>query len=339
MAKKTETSKISVRAKQTPREFFTSWLLLFAMLVICVIFYIANPRVFSTGSVESMLATASMQGIVALGLMFVMTTGVFDLAAGMKSALAAAIVGSMMAEGFTMGGYILAIALGIAASVAFGVIHGVLTINLKIPGFIAALALRMILQAVVALLTKNTVFYSNDWGEQFKVIGQGSLFGIPYPFLIFVALCVICWFFYERTRTGRHIYATGANQTAAAQVGINTVKIKYISFIVGAILCAIGGILYTSRNFNVCVQQGLDIQMPAMTTVLLGAAFWEPGKYNVPGCFVGALFTVLLTTGTFSIFTGGLWVNALLQGLAFLIALGLISRTMDGGLSKVNFDM
>ena len=25
--------------------------------------------------------------------------------------------------------------------------------------------------------------------------------------------------------------------------------------------------------------------------------------------------------------------------LAFLIALGLISRTMDGGLSKVNFDM
>ena len=106
MAKKTETSQISVRAKQTGREFFTSWLLLFAMLVICVIFYIANPRVFSAGSVESMLATASMQGIVGLGLMFVMTTGVFDLAAGMKSALAASIVGAMVADGFTLGGYI-----------------------------------------------------------------------------------------------------------------------------------------------------------------------------------------------------------------------------------------
>ena len=339
MAKKTETSQISVRAKQTGREFFTSWLLLFAMIVICVIFYIANPRVFSKDSVESMLATASMQGIVGLGLMFVMTTGVFDLAAGMKSALAASIVGAMVADGFTLGGYIFAIIVGIAAAVAFGLIHGVLTINLKIPGFIAALALRMILQAIVTLLTKNTIFYSTDWTDKFKVLGQGKIIGIPYPFLIFIGLCVICWFFYERTRTGRHIYATGANQTAAAQVGINTVKIKYISFIVGAILCAIGGILYTSRNFNVSTQQGLNIQMPAMTTVLLGASFWEPGKYNVPGCFVGALFTVLLTTGAFSIFTGGAWVNALLQGLAFLLALGLISRTMDGGLSKVNFDV
>ena len=339
MAKKTDTARISVRAKQTTREFMTSWMLLFAMAAVLVLFYIINPRILSKDSIGTMLATASMQGIVALGLMFVMTTGVFDLAAGMKSALAAAIMGAMTAEGFTMGGYILGIVLGILAAVAFGVIHGYLTINLKIPGFIAALALRMLLQAIVAILTKNTIFYSNDWGDKFKVLGQGQLGPIPYPFLIFVGLCVVCWFFYERTRTGRHIYATGANQTAAAQVGINTVKIKYISFIAGAILCAIGGILYTSRNFNVSVQQGLNIQMPAMTSVLLGASFWEPGKYNVPGCFVGALFTVVLTTGAFSIFTGGAWANFLLQGLAFLLALGLISRSMEGGLSKVNFDM
>lgn len=338
MAKKTDTARISVRAKQTTREFMTSWMLLFAMAALLVLFYIINPRILSKDSIGTMLATASMQGIVGLGLMFVMTTGVFDLAAGMKSALAAAIMGAMTAEGFTMGNYALGILLGILAAVAFGIIHGYLTINLKIPGFIAALALRMLLQAIVAILTKNTIFYSNDWGDKFKVLGQGQLGPIPYPFLIFVALCVICWFFYERTRTGRHIYATGANQTAAAQVGINTVKIKYISFIVGAILCAIGGILYTSRNFNVSVQQGLNIQMPAMTSVLLGASFYEPGKYNVPGCFVGALFTVVLTTGAFSLFTGA-WANFLLQGLAFLLALGLISRSMEGGLSKVNFDM
>lgn len=336
---KKQANRVSVRARMSLREALPSWVLLIGLAVVCALFYLINPAIFSKDSISTILATASMQGIISLGLMFVMTTGTFDLSAGMKGGLAAAIVGYICADGITGGNYVLAIFLGIAAAVAVGLIHGVLTVSFQIPGFIAALALRLLLQAIVAILTKNQIYYSSKWGEAYKVLGKGELWGIPYPFWIFMALSLLCWAFMERTRTGRQIYATGANKTAAKQVGINTTRSCYLSFIIGAILAAVGGILYSSRNYYTSIDLGLNLQMPAMTCCLLGATFFEPGKYNVPGCVVGALFTAVLTTGVFSVFTAGAWVNFLTQGAIFLLALGLIAKTKSGGLSKVTFDM
>ena len=153
MGKKQENQTIRVRAPQTFREAIPSWLLLIGLAVTCVLFFILNPSVFSMNSIASILATASMQGILSLSLMFVMTTGTFDLSAGMKAALAASIVGYMCADGLTMGNYVLSIILGIAAAALMGLIHSVLTVTLQIPGFIAALALRLLLQAVVAVFS------------------------------------------------------------------------------------------------------------------------------------------------------------------------------------------
>jgi len=333
-------AKLSLKVHRSFRETIPSWLLLVGLVLVGAFFAVMNPRVFSSYSISSILATASMQGIVALSLLFVMTTGTFDLAAGMKAAIAAAIVGYMCADGFTVQTYILAIIVGIAVSTFTGFIHGILSVTLRIPGFIAALALRLILQAVIAVFTKNSKFYSTEWGEGYKVLGRGSLGDfLPYPFLIFLGLCLLCWILMERTRMGRQIYSTGANKTAAEQAGIKTNKARYMSFIIGGAIAAIGGILYTSRNYYIDVDMGLNLQMPAMTCVLLGATFFQPGKYNVPGCLVGALFTSLLMTGIPSVFTSGPWLNYLVQGVAFLLSLGLIARTKSGGLSKVTFDM
>lgn len=339
MEKKFENQSVSIHARRSFREAMPSWLLLVGLILVCIFFYIINPKTFGGESIQSILATAAMQGIVALSLMFVMTTGTFDMSAGMKAALGASIVGYLCRNGVTAANYPAAILLGILASTLVGFVHGVLTVSLNIPGFIAALGIRLLLQAIVAIFTQNTVFYSLDWGDAYQTLGTGSALGIPYPFWIFVGLCIICWLFMERTRTGRHIYATGANQTAAKQVGIKTVRVRYLSFIIGGAIAAIGGILFSSRNFYTSVDLGLNLQMPAMTCCLLGSTFFEPGKYNVPGCMVGALFTSVLTTGVFSVFKAGAWLNVFVQGLVFLLALGLISKTKEGGLSKVTFDM
>lgn len=330
--------KISIRRRQTLREALPSWFLLIALIIMGLIFYSLNKRIYSNRSINNILATASFSGIISLGLMMVMTTGTFDLSIAMKAALAASVVGYMCKDG-TDGIYVQSIIIGLLVAGLAGVVHGFLSVTLGIPGFIAALSLRFILQGIIALLSNNTIFYSNEWGNRFKVLGQGKLGIIPYPFFIFIGFAILCWIFMERTRTGRHIYATGANITAARQAGIKVSWMQYLSFIIGGMIAGVGGILFSSRNFNISYNIGLDLQMPSMTCCLLGATFFEPGKYNVPGCVLGSIFVSLLTTGIFSVVISSPWLNSTLQGVAFLAALAIIAKTKENGLSKVEFDL
>lgn len=330
---------ISIRKKQTLKEAIPSWFLLVAFIAMALLFYVLNPRIFSARSIESILATSSFSGIIALGLITVMTTGVFDMACGMKAALAGAVVGWICKDGCTPQLMTIAILVALAVSALVGYVHGLLNVAIGIPGFISALAMRMFLQGVITLFTQNSKFYSVEWGDTFKVLGQTAVMGIPLPFIIFIVLAVLCWVFMERTKVGRHIYATGSNATAAKQVGIRVNRMRYISLMVGAVIAGIGGILFSSRNFYTSVDIGLSLQMPSLTCCLLGATFFQPGKYNVPGCVLAALFVSLLTTGIFSVVISSAWLNQVLQGVTFLLALLFIAKTKEGGLSKVAFDL
>lgn len=339
MQSKSNEQVISIRQKQTLKEGLQSWFLLIVFAAMVVLFYGLNPRIFSTRSIATILATAAFSGIISIGLITVMTTGVFDMSCGMKAALAGSIVGWICKDGCTPQLLTIAIIVALLASALVGFAHAFLNVVIGIPGFISALAMRMLLQGVITLFTQNSKFYSMEWGDTFKVLGQTSIGFIPLPFLLFIIVAVLSWVFLERTKTGRHIYATGSNATAAKQVGIRVNRMRYFAMIIGAVIAGIGGILFSSRNYYTSVDIGLSLQSPALTCCLLSATVFQPGKYNVPGCVLSALFISVLTTGIFSVVVSSAWLNQVLQGTTFLLALLFIAKTKEGGLSKVTFDL
>ena len=313
--------------------------LLLVFIGLACVFYILNPNVFSAFGLTSILSTASIQGIIALGLMLELTTGNFDLSIGATAGFSAAILGAIMANAGP-GWYVPAILIALAAAVLVGLFNAFITVRIGVPAFIGTMAIRSLLSGGVALLTNNTIFFSNNWGETYKVLGQGKLGDVlPYCCLIFIVICIVVHIFLEHTTTGRYIYATGANRTAAKNVGIPVIKMQVLSFVLGALLAGIGGILHSSRNFQTSVQMGIDLQLPAQICCLLGATYKTPGKYNVPGCIVGILLTTIITNGVYSTIGSSIYIKSLVEGFVFMTAIGLIATIRQEGLPKVKFDI
>ena len=221
-----------------------------------------------------------------------------------------------------------------------GLLNAFITVRIGVPAFVGTMAIRSLLSGAISFLTNNTIFYSNNWGETYKLLGQGKIRNvIPYCCLIFLVICVACYIFLEHTKTGRYIYATGANRSAAKNVGIPVVRMQVLSFAIGALLAGIGGILHSSRNFQTSVQMGIDLQLPAQICCLLGATYKTPGKYNVPGCVVGILLTTIITNGVYGTIGSSIYIKSLVEGLVFMTAIGIIATIRQEGLPKVKFDI
>lgn len=338
MKNKEVSGAFPTKQKKRVGEWLLRYFLLFVLILVTAIFYIMNPNIFSAYGLVSIFSTASIQGIIALGLMLELTTGNFDLSIGATAGFSAAVLGFIMSKAAPHW-YPLAIVAAIAAAILVGLFNAFITVKIGVPAFIGTMAIRSLLSGLVSLMTNNTVYFSSNWGDTYKFLGQGKIGGVPFCLLIFIGICVIIYVFLEKTKTGRYIYATGANRTAAQNVGIPVVKMQVLSFVIGAALAGIGGILHSSRNFQTSVQMGIDLQLPAQICCLLGATFLTPGKYNVFGCIVGILLTTILTNGIYSTIGNAIYVKSIVEGLVFMTAIGLIAKIRHEGLPKVKFDI
>ena len=324
---------------ETVGQWILCHFLLLVGLGLALLFYVLNPNVFSSFGITSILSTASIQGIIALGLMMELTTGNFDLSIGATAGFSAAVLGAIMANA-SPNWYIPAVFIALAAAVLVGLLNAFITVRIGVPAFVGTMAIRSLLSGAISFLTNNTIFYSNNWGETYKLLGQGKIRNvIPYCCLIFLVICVACYIFLEHTKTGRYIYATGANRSAAKNVGIPVVRMQVLSFAIGALLAGIGGILHSSRNFQTSVQMGIDLHLPAQICCLLGATYKTPGKYNVPGCVVGILLTTIITNGVYGTIGSSIYIKSLVEGLVFMTAIGIIATIRQEGLPKVKFDI
>jgi branched-chain amino acid transport system permease protein len=95
-------------------------------------------------------------------------------------------------------------------------------------------------------------------------------------------------FLIQKTRLGKAMRATAQDMEAAQLMGINTVQIVVITFILGSVLGAVAGMLFglffKSINFFIGFQAGLK----AFTAAVLG------GIGNIPGAMLGGLLLGIL---------------------------------------------
>ncbi len=329
------TPKISIMNKPIVQNLL-KYFLLITLILVSVIFGILQPAFYNLSNIMDIMRTASVIGIMALGCMIVMSTGELNWCMGAQFTMAAGIMGRIMAKA-PAEAYIPAILIALLLTMLTGLLTGVFVIRIGVPSFIASLAMETVMTGVNKLLCDGGTYYAPTWGAYFTVVGRGYLFDVvPLPVFAMILIATVTHFFYEKTTTGRHLCAVGANETASKQVGLNTGRLKYLAFALSALCCGIAGIIQSSISMNVALSAGSELLMPALCTTMLGATFLKPGKYNVPGTAVAAILMILIENGVVSA-GGSFYVKNLIQGAICIVAVGIVAMVRTEGLPKVSF--
>ena len=215
----------------------------------------------------------------------------------------------------------LAMIIVIACGGLTGLINGVLVEVAQIDSFIATLGTGTILYALALWHTDGRQVVGS-LSPGFLAINSTSVFGIPIPAFYVLVLAIVLWIISERLPIGRHIYAIGANEKAAALNGI-PVRAYVIGVFVGAgVITGFAGCVLGAKLRIGQANVGLDYLLPALVGAFLGSTTIKPGRVNIWGTICGVLILAVGISGIQQL-GGAFFVEPLFNGATLVISIAL----------------
>ena len=270
----------------------TEMLLVGILVILFIFFSVTSPVFLKTDTLMKLLKQASIYGIIAIGMVFVITSSGIDISVGSVVGLSGIIVSMCMLSGM---GVMVSILIAILASVLVGLFNGVLVFDANVPPFIATMASMTIVRNIILLITGAKTISGLPKG--FTAIAAGSVFGVPNLFLAWFAIILMSFFISKKTVFGRNIYSYGSNKEAARLSGINTRVTVYGVYVCCAVVCGIAGILLTSRLGNGVPTSGDGYELDAIAAAVVGGASLDGGEGSVIGTVLGAMIMAMLRQG------------------------------------------
>ncbi len=270
----------------------TELLLIFILALLVIFFGVKSPVFLQIDTLMKLLKQASIYGIIAIGMVFVITSSGIDLSVGSVVGLSGVIVSICMVNGMSI---LLSIVLAIVASILVGLFNGILVYDANVPPFIATMGSMTILRNLILLITGAKTI--SNLPKSFTGFASQSIFGVPCLFLSWLAIILLGLFIAKKTKFGRNMYAFGSNKEAARLSGINVKATLYGVYIFSAIVCGIAGILMAARLGNGVPTSGSGYELDAIAAAVVGGASLDGGAGSVIGTVLGAMIMATLRQG------------------------------------------
>ncbi len=242
--------------------------------------------------------------IIAMGMTLVIALGGTDISVGALVAVSGATALKFLRwdvlEYTTPGDYsvypfVYVLVVPLLACAVMGLFNGTLIAKLKIQPIIATLILMVAGRGVAQIITNGKQFTTQY--SPFKFIGGGSLFSLPFPIIITIAVVAGMIFFVRRTSFGMFVESVGINPSASRVSGLRSDVIIIIVYIITGFLAGISGLIYSSRiSSNDSNNAGLGYEMDAILAVVIGGTSMTGGKFSMMGTVVGSLIIRSITT-------------------------------------------
>jgi ribose transport system permease protein len=277
-------------------------LLAFASLIILVLFFsLASPNFFQFSNIVGILLATAVIGVLALGSTFVIITGGIDLSVGTVMTLSSVMTGVFIVF------FGMPVPLGIVGGILTGGICGLLSgtavAKMKIPPFIATLAMMMIAKGLALVISGTKPIYFIDT-PGFSQIALGSVIGsiipgfaIPNAVLIFFTAAIVGSLLLAKTIVGRYNFALGSNEEAARLSGVNVDYWKMVIYSITGLFTGVAGVLMASRLNSAQPALGMGYELEAIAAVVIGGTSLSGGKGTIIGTVIGALIMSVLTNG------------------------------------------
>lgn len=207
-----------------------------------------------------------------------------------------------------------------------GAINGFLILKLRLNGFIVTLgALTMLRGLQVAISQGQSIV---ELPSSFTYLGSTSWLGVPAPVWICVLLFALGGGALAWLRHGRALYAIGGNSEAARTAGIRVDRVVWAVLILGGLLAAFAGILYTGHYGSISADQGSGWIFQVFAATVIGGVSLNGGRGTLFGALTGVLTLQLVVNVMTLAGVPPLW-NQFLNGAIIIIAL-IISRFASG---------
>ena len=274
---------------------FKNYGIFVVFIVLVIILMILSPNAFAKPrNLINVVKQASINGVLACGMMFVIIAGGIDLSAGSVVALSGVVAAYLaQMQGLPIFVPILG-ALGTGALI--GLVNGFGAAYAELPPFIITLATMSIVRGAALILSGGSPVFGLQ--EQFEGIAGISIANvIPILVLYFLLIAVFSGFILSKTVFGRHVYAIGGNSITAKVSGINVKSMLLRVYIICGVFSGIAGLLIASRTMQGSPTVGVGYEMDAIAAVVIGGVSMSGGSGKWYGTIIGALLLALISNG------------------------------------------
>ncbi len=253
--------------------------------------------------------------LIALSQAFCLVVGQMSLAVGAIGSIATVVLGvGLDTWGLPAG---LAVVLALGAGVLAGWLNGLIITRLRIDSFIVTLSMMFIFMGLRSGISGGSPY---KVPESFSVIGQKSLWGVPYVFILTVLLLGFIGFMYRSTVFGRRMLATGGNAAAARLSGIHTDRMVVSAHILSGAFAALAAVLWASKLGSAAPETGDDWLIVSFAVAIIGGTGLSGGVVSALGIFMGSSIFMLIKHGLVEVKANPYYANSFL-GLLILLAI------------------
>jgi len=268
--------------------------ILILLIVLCAIVALRNPQFLSSANLQNMSRLIGMFGIFSIGVGIVIITGGIDLSVGSLFALLGVLMSVMLTEWRWSAIVVVAAVLLIGGGL--GLLHGLLVTRLGLQPFIVTLCGLLLYRGIARYIAQDTTTgFGAEGFAWLRSSATGSLFGIPMPFVLLIAVSLVAGVVLHRSVYGRHLFAVGNNPEAARYSGIHSANVITGAYVISGGLAGLAAILIAFYTNSISPSShGNFYELYAIAAAVLGGCSLRGGEGSIAGILIGtALLQVL----------------------------------------------
>jgi ribose transport system permease protein len=291
-----------------------------AVLIVGIVLALLTPNFLRPDNLLNVLTNASIVGIVGLGMTLAIASGMFDLSVGSTAAFAGCVTLSLVPEF----GVLPSVLAGLASGAIIGLCNGVIITELRVPAFIATMAMMTIVRGAALIYTDGRDIYLFGYPD-YKVLTRRVLEAVPMPVILVLAILLILSLVLAHTRFGRHILAVGSNLAATRRSGVRASLVIWGVFAIVGITAALTGLIVSAQVLTANARLNFGLELAAIAVVVIGGTSLAGGRASLVGTLLGSLLVAIINNGL-NLLNVPIFYQQLTVGLLLLGALALSVR-------------
>ena len=207
-----------------------------------------------------------------------------------------------------------------------GLLNGLLVSKVGYAPILATLGTQLLFLGLATVLTGGPAVILGDV-QPLSTIGNGDLFGIPIPFLLFLTVSIAISLLLSRTRFGFRLYLMGSNSKAAHFAGIQTATVTLVTYTLAGSLAALSGIISSTRSASAKADFGVSYLLIAILIAVMGGVNPSGGYGKILGLALAGVALQMLSS-TLSFIGANDFLKDFMWGLLLLLSISLVGSSL-----------